>query len=79
MLGREGEVRLDRQIGFDQIRLAVVQRLARVVASLDFRHRAEQRQAEPPLDLGRIGDRLVDLLEREGERGAQAEARAAPR
>ena len=45
----------------------------RIVVS-ELRDGAEQRQAERSLDVGRIGDRLVDLLERERERRADDDA-----
>src|SRR3546814_16592123 len=74
MLGGEGKVGLYRQIGIDQIGLAVEQDfLWRLV---DLGDRAEQRQAKLALGFCRVGDPFVNLLETKGQRRADAEARA---
>src|SRR3546814_16618704 len=73
MLGGEGKVGLYRQIGIDQIGLAVEQDfLWRLV---DLGDRAEQRQAKLALGFCRVGDTFVNLLETKGQRRADAEAR----
>src|SRR3546814_15891805 len=61
MLGGEGKVGLYRQIGIDQIGLAVEQDfLWRLV---DLGDRAEQRQATLALAFCRLGDPFLNLLE----------------
>ena len=69
VIGREGQIRADREIGFGYLRLGVRDLVEDF--AVDDRNASEQRDLKQAVDLPRLAQPLIDLFEREHRRSRQ--------